>query len=108
MSSMPRRRSSSFASGEVSSDNSCWRELRAVGYALVEVGVVVAGMADELPGAVGNAFDDGGEEFEVEHAGDENAERAVGGAQAVGFDFAPEASGKFSWRWWVRCRSFAE
>ena len=49
----------------------------------VEVAIVVAGMADELPGAAGHGVEDCAERGGVEMAGGGDAECAVGGEDAA-------------------------
>ncbi len=50
------------------------------GYNRVEVAIVVAGMADELPRTAGHGAEDCAERNDVETAGGRDTERAVGGA----------------------------
>jgi hypothetical protein len=63
---------------------------------LVEVGVGIAGVADEFPGLAG-VVGDGGEEgaqgfLDVEVAGGEDADGAAGGGEACGADGSLEGS----------------
>ena len=73
----------SRASGEVSSCSSCSRECAQPGLHLVEIGVIVARMADELPRALGHAVGNRGEQRQIEHACDQHAQRSVRGAKSV-------------------------
>ena len=64
-----------------SADSSVSREAKRRVPALREVRIIVAGVGDEFPGAVGHGEQQGSEGFRIERAGGEDADGAVGGGE---------------------------
>ena len=78
----------------VKTRNSVSRDSRRRVVSLPQVRIIVAWVADEFPGALGNDCGNAAEEFFVERAGHDDAKRAIGSQQALSSRGVAELAGK--------------